>query len=967
MNILSSFKHFIVLFLFYTFYIDSIAQCPTTACIPSGSINTTVDLGITNFTLNTINNTTTDRSGSAVYNNYACALSTTLFTGNTYNFSISTNGLSNENVKIWIDINNDGFFNTSTETFFSATVSAPGGILNSTITMPVIAVKNIPLRLRIASDGNGFPQPEPCVNPRLGQVEDYSIILEDSPNAPPVANFEANKTIVCNGVVEFKDLSGNSPTSWFWDFGDGQTSIEQNPVHTYDTSGNFSVKLVATNEWGSDSLTQVNYISNSNDGPLLAICTPDTAQNVGFGANAGIYNVILNTINHSSGGDIEGYQDYSCTQQTTLFEATPYAISVTTGDNFEENVKIWVDLNNDGTFQISEELFLSENIVGTHTGTITIPNGTVKNTILRMRVSADYNGSPMPTACSTPEYSQVEDYGVTIIENFNPPVADFEATKLISCDGFFAFKDRSINGATSWLWNFGDGTTSISKNPNKIYLNTGVYTVKLVVSNANGTDSITKINYVEYQDTVPVSACTPITNGYCCGYGITNFALNTINKSSSNAIAGYEDFSCELRTTLVEGQSYPISITTNPNLNETTRVWIDYNNDGVFTDSSEIIFEAFDTKNPSGNVIISSNVVYDTPLRLRVISDYAASSFTSCFNIIHGQAEDYTVIIKENQTPPISNFYANTTVTCDGEIIFFNESLNSPDSYLWDFGDGNTSTVKNPVHTYLTPGIYTVTLYTFNESGSDTLTIADYIRFNDSPIQSCVPTTISYCCNTGIQRFILNEIDNISSDASIPYEDFSCIEVTTLQAGKKHPVNITTGNTITEHVIMWIDLNNDGFFDNDTEKVFANTNFRNHIGEIDIPRDAIYDTTLRLRVTSERSSSPIPSACSNLFNGQHEDYGIILTPPDSLDFISENLYANINIYPNPASNFITIKTDDNHAIYSISIINALGKEVYTSKYNSSKINISHLSSGIYVVTLKTSNAIITKKLIINEK
>ncbi len=61
-------------------------------------------------------------------------------------------------------------------------------------------------------------------------------------------------TQFCNGTVTFTDLSGNSPDSWNWDFGDGNTSTQQNPVHTYLTSGTFNVTLIACNGSACDTI-----------------------------------------------------------------------------------------------------------------------------------------------------------------------------------------------------------------------------------------------------------------------------------------------------------------------------------------------------------------------------------------------------------------------------------------------------------------------------------------------------------------------------------------------------------------------------------------------------------------------------------------------------------------------------------------------------------------------------------------
>lgn len=63
-------------------------------------------------------------------------------------------------------------------------------------------------------------------------------------------------------LVSFTDLSNNSPTSWLWNFGDGTTSVDRNPVHTYKkTSGTFTVTLTATGSGVSPSVTKNDFIS----------------------------------------------------------------------------------------------------------------------------------------------------------------------------------------------------------------------------------------------------------------------------------------------------------------------------------------------------------------------------------------------------------------------------------------------------------------------------------------------------------------------------------------------------------------------------------------------------------------------------------------------------------------------------------------------------------------------------------
>ena len=62
-------------------------------------------------------------------------------------------------------------------------------------------------------------------------------------------------------TVTFTDLSGGTPTSWSWNFGDGGTSTVQHPSHTYNTVGTYTVALTVTNGAGSDTTTKVDYIT----------------------------------------------------------------------------------------------------------------------------------------------------------------------------------------------------------------------------------------------------------------------------------------------------------------------------------------------------------------------------------------------------------------------------------------------------------------------------------------------------------------------------------------------------------------------------------------------------------------------------------------------------------------------------------------------------------------------------------
>ncbi|ALO17295.1 Microbial collagenase precursor [Salinivirga cyanobacteriivorans] len=83
----------------------------------------------------------------------------------------------------------------------------------------------------------------------------------------PVAAFTASQTTIAVGdSVTFSDQSANSPTSWSWDFGDGNVSTDQNPTHSYSSTGTYTVNLAVSNSYGSDTLTRSDYITVETSG-----------------------------------------------------------------------------------------------------------------------------------------------------------------------------------------------------------------------------------------------------------------------------------------------------------------------------------------------------------------------------------------------------------------------------------------------------------------------------------------------------------------------------------------------------------------------------------------------------------------------------------------------------------------------------------------------------------------------------
>ncbi|MDG6258202.1 MAG: PKD domain-containing protein, partial [Methanomicrobiaceae archaeon] len=68
--------------------------------------------------------------------------------------------------------------------------------------------------------------------------------IEESQQAPPIAHFSSNpQTGDAPLEVQFTDASENNPTQWYWQFGDGTTATQQNPLHAYEGAGTYTVSL----------------------------------------------------------------------------------------------------------------------------------------------------------------------------------------------------------------------------------------------------------------------------------------------------------------------------------------------------------------------------------------------------------------------------------------------------------------------------------------------------------------------------------------------------------------------------------------------------------------------------------------------------------------------------------------------------------------------------------------------------
>jgi Zn-dependent metalloprotease len=147
----------------------------------------------------------------------------------------------------------------------------------------------------------------------------------------PVTDFSADKTTSCDGTIQFTDKSSSSPTSWAWDFGDGQTATTQNPSHTYAAAGSYTVKLKATNAFGNDEEIKTSYVTVT----MPAAPTVTGAERCGTGT--------VNLSANTASGTLNWY-----TAQTG---GTPVNTGATYGVNLSATTTYYVESSTSGPAQ----------------------------------------------------------------------------------------------------------------------------------------------------------------------------------------------------------------------------------------------------------------------------------------------------------------------------------------------------------------------------------------------------------------------------------------------------------------------------------------------------------------------------------------------------------------------------------------------------------------------------------------
>jgi len=229
----------------------------------------------------------------------------------------------------------------------------------------------------------------------------------------------------------------------------------------------------------------------------------------------------------------EGYGDFThINMPLTVGNNT---VSLTAGGNYSEHWAIWLDSNNNGEFETSEQLLTGLSGSGTVVGNLAIDNSLIGLTT-RMRVVMKYGRAPT-TACGSIGDGEAEDYMVTIVDSGNvAPVAQANGaylTQVGNAINFDSLGSKDTDGdIVNYLWEFGNGEQSTDANPIYVYPEAGNFIALLTVTDNDGAAHTDTAN-VTIEPIIPAIENACLTKAAITGGGLTAGQAECLGNNSA--------------------------------------------------------------------------------------------------------------------------------------------------------------------------------------------------------------------------------------------------------------------------------------------------------------------------------------------------------------------------------------------------------------------------------------------------
>jgi len=609
-------------------------------------------------------------------------------------------------------------------------------------------------------DANPTSSPSVTTTYKLTETNSNGCVKSDSVLVTvypiPQASFgtSANQCLSGNKIylTDKSTVSSGNISSWKWDLGDSNITTSQNNSHSYKKEGTFLVKLTTISNFGCKNDTSktvtiypqsvVNYDIN-NPGQCLSSnnfgfnnkstiisgsissflwnfgdSLSSTSQNCAHSyLNAKNYNVILNVVSDM------GCRD-SISKMLTVYpqpDASFYLSS--TGEclkgnslNFRDESKVATGIIKTGVFRFGDgDSSLTANsshsykFKGSYTAThiVSTDNGCV-NSLAKSLVIF-----PMPKASFSPVDNQCKKGN---LYNFND------------------LSTVSPGSIKAWNWSFGDGIISKVQNPNYSYKSAGTFKVTLTTTTDSGCSDSTLRTLKVFP--MPIAKFTINQTVQC--FKNNNFMLNDDSSSapSSSILTwlwefgdGKWDYGPGGRHSYLKPGNYSIqytltndhicndtmskNIVVNPMPDDTIKGLDNICQEGITTYSvKREVGSKYKWAISGGDILLNTDspivsVKWVTP-GVGTLEIFKTNSFNCSNNGVKN------VNVYPN---PLPNIFVGSKLCIDSAYILNDSTITPLKSSFWSFGDGDSSTTKNPTHVFKNLGKYKIALNVISSHG----------------------------------------------------------------------------------------------------------------------------------------------------------------------------------------------------------------------------------------------------------
>jgi gliding motility-associated-like protein len=614
------------------------------------------------------------------------------------------------------------------------------------------------------------------VTSALGCVSTITNTVVVNPN--PIVSFSV--TDACAGSnVSFQNNStvanGNIAQS-LWSFGDGTTSSQPSPQHSYTSSNAYTINLTETSNNGcvaSSSQTiapypipVVNFTASSVCQLQASVFNNTSSISSGsissygwdFTSNGSIDNTTQNpNYIYSQGGN------FNCTLHATSNFGCVDSVTKAVTVYFNPHANFTAPMVCNGTATQFTDASTSQNGIITAWAWDYTSNGTFDNNTQNPSNIYPANGTYSVTLQVTSSLGCVSSITNTIIVNPNPTV--IMAVNNACAGSNFGFNNYSTipNGSiVQSLWSFGDGTTSSQTAPMHSYVNANTYNITLTETSNYGcvaSISQTVTAYPKPNANFSASAVcqlqanmftntSSISSGNISSYGWDFTSNGTIDNTNQNPSYTYSvggSFNCTLHTTSNNGCrdsiTKPITVYFNPvaNFNAASVCYgmpVQFNNTSTSQNGTITAYDWDFTSNGTFDNVYESPSNNYTSYGLFLVTLQVQSSY-GCQNTIKKTVRvnptpvsDFTVAVQKGCPYNMCVGMINNSTMQGGSIAY----------WTWNFGDNTTSSQNSPVHCFKN-GTFNISLTAVSDSGcTSTSTINNAITVYPKPIAGFIYT-----------------------------------------------------------------------------------------------------------------------------------------------------------------------------------------------------------------------------------